>query len=401
MVHLFLLRQAGQPLRRAGAAPLRHAAARAHRPHAGLGGGARRAASSGAAHLARVLRPTEADERAAQQMKRAQPRVRRDHARAAVLRRGRLRHARRGRVLQRLHPRLSPVDEFLVPLSERAAARIRDVRLTQLAWHGHRRSELGAVLTRSQRAQPPPVNARRRQGGDAAPPRRRRGRANPAFSGGRYQVALIEATCNSPATTSAARSPRSRGSPPTSPRSPGYTAESSRARSTCALRALQGRLAKKEPPTRRRASSCGSCATGGGRHEASCSLRGAAAPCARRGCSWSLSIVVARGDRRGGHWYVEREKRDSAASGRKLQEARARVEGARRERENLSSPRKCSARSSTAACCRGATPRPGRARQRAAHPPPLLASTTRSRRSGRCRWPADGRSPPWTCSRAA
>lgn len=48
-----------------------------------------------------------------------------------------------------------------------------------------------------------------------------------------------------------------------------------------------------------------------------------------------LSILVAVGMGAGGHWFLEREKRDSVASGRKLQEAKVRVENARRERENL------------------------------------------------------------------
>ncbi|QJR16396.1 hypothetical protein [Usitatibacter palustris] len=54
--------------------------------------------------------------------------------------------------------------------------------------------------------------------------------------------------------------------------------------------------------------------------------------------SWiilALSIVVAAAMGASGHWFLEREKRDSTASGRKLQEARTRLEGVRRERENL------------------------------------------------------------------
>jgi hypothetical protein len=35
------------------------------------------------------------------------------------------------------------------------------------------------------------------------------------------------------------------------------------------------------------------------------------------------------------HWYAEKEKRDSANSGRRLQEARTRLEDARRERDSL------------------------------------------------------------------
>ena len=37
----------------------------------------------------------------------------------------------------------------------------------------------------------------------------------------------------------------------------------------------------------------------------------------------------------GSKWYAEKEKRESADSGRRLQEARARVDSARRERDNL------------------------------------------------------------------
>jgi hypothetical protein len=54
--------------------------------------------------------------------------------------------------------------------------------------------------------------------------------------------------------------------------------------------------------------------------------------------SWillALSIVAAAGFAAGSQWYYEREMRDSANSGRRLQEARARVESARRERDSL------------------------------------------------------------------
>lgn len=37
----------------------------------------------------------------------------------------------------------------------------------------------------------------------------------------------------------------------------------------------------------------------------------------------------------GSHWYGLKEKRDSIAAGQRLQEARSRLEGARRERDNL------------------------------------------------------------------
>jgi hypothetical protein len=43
----------------------------------------------------------------------------------------------------------------------------------------------------------------------------------------------------------------------------------------------------------------------------------------------SLFIVL------GSHWILEREKRDSASSGQRVQEARARLENARRERDSL------------------------------------------------------------------
>jgi hypothetical protein len=43
----------------------------------------------------------------------------------------------------------------------------------------------------------------------------------------------------------------------------------------------------------------------------------------------SLFIVL------GSHWILEREKRDNASSGLRVQEARARLEGARRERDSL------------------------------------------------------------------
>ncbi|MEO5691876.1 MAG: hypothetical protein ABIQ72_02025 [Usitatibacter sp.] len=54
--------------------------------------------------------------------------------------------------------------------------------------------------------------------------------------------------------------------------------------------------------------------------------------------SWALlvlSIVAAVGIAIGSHWYVDKEKRESASSQKRLQEASARVEGAKRERESL------------------------------------------------------------------
>jgi hypothetical protein len=49
----------------------------------------------------------------------------------------------------------------------------------------------------------------------------------------------------------------------------------------------------------------------------------------------ALSIGLAVAFVLGSQWYYDKEKRDSANSGRRLQEARARVESARRERDNL------------------------------------------------------------------
>jgi hypothetical protein len=54
--------------------------------------------------------------------------------------------------------------------------------------------------------------------------------------------------------------------------------------------------------------------------------------------SWALlvvSIAAGAGIIAGSHWYAEKEKRDSADSGRRLQEASARVDSARRERDSL------------------------------------------------------------------
>lgn len=48
-----------------------------------------------------------------------------------------------------------------------------------------------------------------------------------------------------------------------------------------------------------------------------------------------LSIVAGAGIVAGSQWYYEKEKRDSATFGKRLQEAGSRVEGARRERDSL------------------------------------------------------------------
>jgi hypothetical protein len=54
--------------------------------------------------------------------------------------------------------------------------------------------------------------------------------------------------------------------------------------------------------------------------------------------SWALlvvSVAAGVGIVAGSHWYAGKEKRDSVDTGRRLQEARSRVEGARRERDSL------------------------------------------------------------------
>ena len=54
--------------------------------------------------------------------------------------------------------------------------------------------------------------------------------------------------------------------------------------------------------------------------------------------SWALlavSIAAGAGIVAATHWYAARERRDSADTGRRLQEARARVDSARRERDSL------------------------------------------------------------------
>lgn len=49
----------------------------------------------------------------------------------------------------------------------------------------------------------------------------------------------------------------------------------------------------------------------------------------------ALAVVVAALLAGGSHWYFEKERRDSAAMKRRVQEARARLDGARRERDSL------------------------------------------------------------------
>lgn len=56
------------------------------------------------------------------------------------------------------------------------------------------------------------------------------------------------------------------------------------------------------------------------------------------GWPWGLlvaSILVGAGIVAGSHWYLEREKRESVNTGRRVQEARTRLEAARRERDSL------------------------------------------------------------------
>jgi hypothetical protein len=49
----------------------------------------------------------------------------------------------------------------------------------------------------------------------------------------------------------------------------------------------------------------------------------------------ALAIAAGAGTIAAGHWYAAKEKRERADSGRRLQEARARVDGARLERDNM------------------------------------------------------------------
>jgi hypothetical protein len=54
--------------------------------------------------------------------------------------------------------------------------------------------------------------------------------------------------------------------------------------------------------------------------------------------AWALlagSIVAGAAIIIASHWYLDREKRESLTAGRRMQEARTRVDAARRERENL------------------------------------------------------------------
>lgn len=54
--------------------------------------------------------------------------------------------------------------------------------------------------------------------------------------------------------------------------------------------------------------------------------------------AWALlaiAIAAGAGIVAASHWYAQKEKRDSADSGRRLQEARTRLDSARRERESL------------------------------------------------------------------
>lgn len=54
--------------------------------------------------------------------------------------------------------------------------------------------------------------------------------------------------------------------------------------------------------------------------------------------SWALlaaALVAGAAIVAGSHWYLERERRENVTAGQRMQEARTRVDSARRERENL------------------------------------------------------------------
>ena len=146
--------------------------------------------------VARRSRPREADAaRRAAAERRSTASTRRSRARLPSLRRGRLDDARRGHVLQRLDPPLPDAHRLPARRSRRCCARIPSVRLHAALLAGHRRPEGHAADARHRRRAQRAAGEGARQGGERPPPpAAAEDAANPPFAGGRYEVALLEAT---------------------------------------------------------------------------------------------------------------------------------------------------------------------------------------------------------------
>lgn len=138
------------------------------------------------------------------------------------------------------------IHDFLRPLSE-VLQDYPQVRLNQLSWHATDDPKLVPNLALAPSRNPPPVKALPRAA-EAAPPQPAEDGANPAFTSGRYEVALVEATVQVANNDFRAALERVEKLAADISARRGYKAEV--VESPLDLRpalALQGRLAEKEP----------------------------------------------------------------------------------------------------------------------------------------------------------
>jgi hypothetical protein len=197
-IHLFLMRRIENHFRVLGDAALRHDSLHAHPAEPPRGGGARGEPRMG--RVERLARVRHERRRPApwRSSSRREPRVRGDHALAAVVRRRRLDDARRGRVLQRAI-RGFPVMTDFAGAALRGAARASVGAPHADVVAGDRRSEGGAGDAPTPSTAAPPVRAVPK-GADRGAPAPRRPRPPPLrCRAASYEVAHVEATLRVPA----------------------------------------------------------------------------------------------------------------------------------------------------------------------------------------------------------
>ena len=379
----------------------RHAAQRAPAAQPGLGRGARRRRRVGRLRASRrCCRPTSIDQRTAQQLQSLNREY--DEIVRSLPSRGVGGAAMRDSVaFYNGNIRGFPtIADFLVPVSRGARRASRACACCRS--RGRRANDpkvTPALRDHAVRGTPPvrALRARRRGGAAGAAPRA----PDAPFASGRYQVALLEATVRVDGVDFRGALAEVDRLAADIARVPGYTRRGGREPARHAPRRRGAGHARRAPRRRpaRRASRCASCASGR-RHEHRLLARRASARCAPRGsCSPSRSPPPRR-SARADTGSRERDKREGGQADKRLREARSRLDGARRERDNLHRVGRGVPLAGRPRHPAGRAPAgPDRAGGGAAHAATTCsASTTRSHRSAHC----PGRpSPRSTCSPAA
>src|SRR6185312_10169814 len=267
---------------------------------------------------------------------RLQPRERRHHAHAAVLRRGRGDDARCGHLLQRVAPRFPEARRLPGPRI-RGAARASAGAPHAARLGDERRSQDHAAHPRHRAARRTAREGDAQGDGPGPGAEHARGKGQPAVLRG----ALPGGAAGGHGPRADQRLPRRHG---------GGRANRLRHQGAAGLLGRHGREPPRHQPFHRAAGPLSRARI----HVDGRALRAArdareepvrlmrqvfsAAGFREMRLAWAalaLAILAAIGIVAGSHWYGEKEKRDSADYSRRLREARARVESARRERDNL------------------------------------------------------------------